>query len=90
LDIELVKDVLHAKYNVDLVCASIEAENSENLERNHSEHSKFWELVGVNEKSGSSGFSEIEDFLKLPRAKTDIDPLKWWISNRLYFFSYIF
>ena len=85
MDIELVKDALDAKYNANLVCASIQADNSKN-----SEHSKFWEMVGINEKSGSSGFSKIEDFLEISRAKTDIDPLKWWFSNRLYSFSYIF
>ena len=42
----------------------------------HFQHLEFWNIPGVNEKSyESSTRLGIVDFLKLPRLKTNIEPL---------------
>ena len=84
MDIELIVNVLETKFHIDNVLASTDDENSDGY---HSEHSKFWKMLGVNEKSsGSSTFSEIEDFLKFPRANSVIGPFKWWFNNKFHIF----
>mgnify|MGYP006906094804 CR=1 FL=1 len=40
-------------------------------------------MLCVNEKCRESSIGlEIVDFLKLPRLKTNIEPLHWWFTNR--------
>ena len=56
----------------------------------NTECSYFWKMLGVNEKSQeSSTCSEIEEFLKFPQAKTDIDPLQWWFSNKFVLIMFV-
>ena len=39
--------------------------------------------MGVNNKSlVSDSRSEIEHFIRLPSAGTDMDPLQWWSDNK--------
>ena len=42
----------------------------------HFEHLEFWVMLGINDKSHESSTRlGIVDFLKLPRLKTNIEPL---------------
>ena len=75
----MVGNVLDLNYHVDNIHASPSGDTSEG---HHFTHEEFWKMLGANGKSHESSSSEIEDFLKLPRAKTNIDPLQWWFTNR--------
>mgnify|MGYP007105605388 FL=1 len=76
----MVGNVLDLNYLVNNVHTSPSCDTSEG---HHFGHEEFWKMLGANGKSHeSSTSSEIEDFLKLPRAKTNIDPLQWWFTNR--------
>ena len=86
LDIELVQIVLTTKYHD----PNIEDSPSEDAcEGSQFEYLDFWYIN--NEKSHQSSVRlEIEDFLKLPRAKTTIDPLHWWFTNRFHQYCIMF
>ena len=76
----MVRNLLDTNYRVDNAHAS---PSNDTIEGDHSKHVEFWKMLDVNEKSHeTSTGSEIEDFLKLPRAKSDIDPLQWWFTYR--------
>ena len=81
MDVELVQNTLEEKYPLD------DSENStfdQTPQHNHTDID-FWGMLGVRDKSNestSSSRSEIEQFMRFPRAKTDVDPLQWWYMNR--------
>ena len=78
---ELVKGILEANYFAsDIDTLTIE----DTSEGSYSEHSVFWEMLGVKEKyNESSTTSELDDFIKLSSGiRKDTNPLQWWFTNR--------
>ena len=76
LDIELVQNTLEENYPFEYG----ESSTFDRTPQHNHIDIEFWEMLGVrckSNKSTSSSRSEIEQFMRFPRAKTDVDRLQW-------------
>ena len=79
LDIKLVEGMIESHYHSFSSGVEPPSTTIQPIDNN----SKIWRLMGVHNKSlVSDSRSEIEQFIRLPLASTDKDPLQWWHDNK--------
>ena len=79
LDLKLVEGMIESHYHSFSSGVEPPSTTIQPIDNN----SKIWRLMGVQNKSLiSDSRSEIEQFIRLPLASTDKDPLQWWHDNK--------